>query len=157
MTYRTLRRTYIHISLHVIFRFISFIIFQNLGNVSYCYPRIIIFDNGIFEALLHIDNVSIRISCFKHWLLEQQWDILTLIEISFFVNIFLFSFLSSCQALTWDGLWSHCWEQSNKNIFMNIIAQDQTHLSHLTKSNIISCTRIKKKKKRESNIRSVSS
>ena len=45
---------------------------QNLGNVSYCYPLIIIFDNGIFEALLHIDNVSIRISCFKHWLLEQQ-------------------------------------------------------------------------------------
>ena len=106
------------------------------------------FDNGIFEALLHIDNVSIRISCFKHWLLEQQWDILTLIEISFFVNIFLFSFLSSCQALTWDGLWSHCWEQSNKNIFMNIIAQDQTHLSHLTKSNIISYTRINEKEEK---------
>ena len=65
-----------------------------------------------------------------------------------FVNIFLFSFLSSCQALTWDGLWSHCWEQSNKNIFMNIIAQDQTHLSHLTKSNIISLTRIKEKEEK---------
>ena len=65
-----------------------------------------------------------------------------------FVNIFLFSFLSSCQALTWDGLWSHCWEQSNKNIFMNIIAQDQTHLSHLTKSNIISWTRIKWKEEK---------
>ena len=65
-----------------------------------------------------------------------------------FVNIFLFSFLSSCQALIWDGLWSHCWEQSNKNIFMNIIAQDQTHLSHLTKSNIISWTRINEKEEK---------